>query len=154
MRKITLLSRAVVVVCIMLSTLIACKSSFAYTFSVETGDKIKIKLDTSSDWSIKQKDGSFSVNYNGDTILQGVFGTTKNYEDLKKAVLTDEKAKLIEESEKDGNTYVFYNYNGTTGEENNIILMVKDASTCVILGSTSSQSEVEEAFKRLIISKD
>ncbi len=154
MKKITLLSRAVIVVCIILITLVACKSSFAYTFSVETGDKIKIKLDTSDDWSIKQKDGSFSIYNNEETILQGVFGTEQNYTDLKKAVSTDEKAKLIEESEKDGNTYFFYSYDGTTGEENNILLMVKDASTCVILGSTSSQAEVEEAFKRLTISKE
>ncbi|MFQ7536069.1 MAG: hypothetical protein ACLRL6_01170 [Clostridium sp.] len=47
----------------MMLTLGACSasSSKSYTFNVETGDTIKVKLDTSNGLSLSQKDGQFTV---------------------------------------------------------------------------------------------
>ena len=59
----------------MMLTLGACSasSSKSYTFNVETGDTIKVKLDTSNGLSLSQKDGQFTVKKDEENILQGMF---------------------------------------------------------------------------------
>ena len=55
----------------------------AFTFQVETGDRIKIELDTSGgDYDLSQEDGHFAVEKGKDTVLNGVFLTEKRYEEF------------------------------------------------------------------------
>ena len=154
MKKVSLLCRTFAVLLLIVVTLAACKTSIAYTFTIATGDKIEIKLNTSEDWSLKQKDGAFTILHGEDTILKGLFGTEDNYKDMKEAIESDDKAKVIKESEKDGNQYIFYSYEGSSGMERDVILMVKDAKTCVIMAGNAEEQDVNEAIERLTITKD
>ena len=77
-KKIAVVFAAVLLV----AAMSACSthSSKSYTFKVETGDKIKIEMDTSGDYSFAQEEGRFRVEKGEDEILQGMFMTKEGYD--------------------------------------------------------------------------
>lgn len=96
-KKIAVVFAAVLLV----AAMSACSthSSKSYTFKVETGDKIKIEMDTSGDYSFAQEEGRFRVEKGEDEILQGMFMTKEGYDQYQ--TLKDSKeVKILADGEK------------------------------------------------------
>ena len=71
---------------------------------METGDTIKVKLDTSNGLSLSQKDGQFKVKKDEENILQGMFIHETWYNSYL-AIKGQQEMRVLEDTEKDGNTY-------------------------------------------------
>lgn len=151
-KKSTVLCYALALAIILLT---ACNFSTnkSYTFDVETGDKIKVALDTSSGLSLSQKDGQFSVTEDDENILQCIFITEETYNQYVK-IKGQQGMTVLEESEKDGNPYYMYEFEGEAGTEDNFILWVDDSNTGVILASLAGEEKAKKAFEKLVISKE
>lgn len=125
----------------------------SFTFQVETGDRIKIELDTSGgDYDLSQEDGHFAVEKGKDTVLNGVFLTEKRYEEFTE-VKNATNVNMLEER-VDGNSYMFYEVDGEAGIEHDFLIWVKDSHTGVLLGSLAGKEEAKAAFERLEFSVD
>lgn len=127
-------------------------SSKSYTFSVETGDRIQITLDTSDGYSLSQKDGVFSVASGEETILQGVFLLEETYDQYMELSETTDSMIILEENERDDVSYLFYEFVGETGTENNFVIFVKGSHTGVLIGSLSGKDAAKAAFDHLSFS--
>lgn len=124
-------------------------SSKAYTFSVETGDSIKVTLDTSDSFDITSKVPFIISDKNGET-SQGTFITAANYQAYVDAVKTDEKATILDSGEKDGNEYIFWTFNEA---EFNYVVLIKNSDTGVLIGNPTSEASAKESFQRLTFEK-
>lgn len=124
------------------------KTSKAYTFSVETGDKIKISLDTSDKYNLTS-DMPFVISCDGEILSQGTFITSEVYEQYMEAVNTDEKAKLIDSGIINSNEYIFWSYNES---EFNYAILVGDSKTGVLIGNNVSQESAKDCFDRITLS--
>lgn len=127
--------------------LTGCKSqsSMSYTFKVETGDSVKVTLDTSgSEYKLTQSDGTFAVEEEETAVLQGVFLTEDMYDQYKAAA---ETAGAIVETGDNG--FILYEYEGAAGVEHNILTMISDSDTGVIIASLEENDKVKEAYSKL-----
>ena len=123
------------------------KTFKAYTFNVETGDSIKIKLYTSDEYDITSE-VPFEISQDGDIKSQGTFILGEAYEQYKDVVDTDANAELLDAGNKDGNEYIFWSYNDS---EYNYAILIKGSSTGLILGNNVSEESAKECFNRLTI---
>ena len=123
------------------------KTSKTYTFNVETGDSVKVKLDTSDKYNITSE-VPFEISQDGDIKSQGTFIFGEAYEQYKDVVDTDENAELLDSGNKDGNEYVFWSYNDS---EYNYAILIKGSSTGLILANDVSEESAKECFNRLTI---
>lgn len=126
------------------------KTHKSFTFSVDTGDKVCIELDTTSGYDITS-DLPFEISQNGSSLSQGIFIEAEQYASYVDAVNSDDSAKVIESSTKDSNQYVFWSYNNS---EFNIVILVGDSNTGILLGNAISEESARECFNRLTISLD
>ena len=136
------------IVGVMLLTLTGCTKSESYTFSVETGDKIEVKLNTTNGYDLSS-DLPFTISKDGNTLSQGIFITISSYNEYVNAAKTDSLANVIDESSKDNIEYVFYSYNNS---EYNYVIKVKGSNTGILLGNPNSQEEAEKCFELLTFS--
>lgn len=144
----------IVSLCVIILNACSTRSSISYTFNVETGDKIEVSLDTSEGgYSLSQKDGRFTVKTDDTTILEGAFATKEMYDQQLEAVYNSTASKM-EEKEKDGNSYLFYEYEGESGTEDNFILWIKGSNTGIFLASLSGEEDAKSAFNCLSFSKE
>ena len=136
------------IVSVMLLTLTGCTKNKSYTFSVETGDKIEVKLNTTDGYDLSS-DLPFTISKDGNTLSQGTFITISSYNEYVNAAKTDSLAKVIDESSKDNIEYVFYSYNNS---EYNYVIKVKNSNTGILLGNPNSQVEAKKCFELLTFS--
>lgn len=132
---------------ILLLSLTGCNTSKAYTYNVETGDSVKISLDTSDQYDITSN-LPFVISHDEETLSQGVFMTAENYGQYVEVVNADETATLLDSGSKDGNQYIFWSYNGA---EYNYAILIGDSNTGVLLGNNVSEESARECFERLKI---
>ena len=132
----------------LLLSLAGCNSSKAYTYSVETGDTVKVSLDTSDKYDITS-DLPFAISCDGKALSQGSFITSEDYSLYVDVVDEDSNATLIDSGSKNGNKYIFWSYNET---EYNYAILIGDSNTGVILGNDVSEESAKECFGRLTIS--
>lgn len=123
------------------------KTSKTYTFNVETGDSVKVKLDTSDKYNITSE-VPFEISQDGDIKSQGTFIFGEAYVQYKDVVDTDENAELLDSGNKDGNEYVFWSYNDS---EYNYAILIEGSSTGLILANDVSEESAKECFNRLTI---
>lgn len=123
------------------------KTSKSYTFNVETGDSVKVKLDTSDKYNITSE-VPFEISQDGDVKSQGTFIFGEAYEQYKDVVDTDENAELLDSGNKDGNEYVFWSYDDS---EYNYAILIEGSSTGLILANDVSEESAKECFNRLTI---
>ena len=135
---------------ILMLIITGCTTSKSYTYKVETGDTIKIKLDTSDKYDIT-KELPFTIKKDDKTLSQGAFLTNDGYDQCISAVNTDSKAKVIESKTANGIEYTFYSYNDS---EYNYIIKIVDSNTGILLGNNVSESSARECFNRLKITKE
>ncbi len=146
------ISALLIVLCLVfaLSSCGDAKTHKSFTFTVDTGDKISIELITTGGYDISSN-LPFEISQNGTTLSQGIFIEAKQYESYVEAVNSDDSAKVIEASTKDSNQYVFWSYNDS---EFNIVILVSDSNTGILLGNVVSEESARECFNRLTISLD
>lgn len=123
-------------------------TSKAYIFSVETGDKIKVSLDTTGDFDLSS-DVPFAISMNGEIQTQGTFIYADVYEQYVQVSQNGEKTKLLDSGTKDGNPYVFWCFDG---KEYNYAIRVTGSDTGVVLGNMVSEQSARVCFERLTIS--
>lgn len=124
------------------------KTHKAYTFSVDTGDKIRVELETTDGYDFTS-DLPFEISKNGSAISQGTFIKAEQFESYAEAVNTDANAKVIEKATKDSNQYIFWSYNDS---EFNIVVLISKSNTGILLGNAISEDSARECFERLTIS--
>ena len=151
MKKIRIMVIVVMLLGLILFVLTGCekKTSKSYVFSVDTGDKIEIKMDTTGgDYDLTSKlPIEFSID--DEVVSQGTFGTEDAYDLYSDIWESDENAKLIEKKSRDNIKYIFYEYNGEAGTEYDYVIKIKHSDTCFILGNIESKSSAIEIFNRL-----
>ncbi len=133
------------------SLLVGCTTSASYTFNVANGDSVKVKLDTSDGYSLKQNEGHFMVNSGDDQILEGLFLSEEGFDDYD---LESPQITILEDNEKDTFSYYFYEYDDGTTVRNYYLIWIFDSKTGVLIGGTADKEETEEAFDRLTLSVD
>ena len=122
----------------------------SYTYKVETGDKIKIKMDTNDGYDLS-KDLPFTISKDDTELSKGTFLKEEGYSYYDAAIKNDKLAKVIDSGTKDKIDYTFYTFNNT---EYNYLIKVKDSKTGLIIVNKNSDSEAKEIFERLTITKE
>lgn len=129
-------------------TLTGCSSSIAYTYSIETGDKVVIELDTSDGHKLSS-DVPFEVSLDGEVLTTGTFIPGSSYDDYVYSVQDTEDAVLVDQGERDGLEYIFYSYGKA---EYNYIINIKGSDTGVVLSNGIDADTAREVFDLLTIS--
>lgn len=121
------------------------KTSKSYTFKVETGDKIEIKMNTTDGYNLTSE---LPIEFSKDdkVISHGSFGVESAYDQYYRIVKNSSMANIIEEKDKGNIKYIFYEYDNS---EFNYIIKIKDSKTCFILGNNKSKASAREIFERL-----
>lgn len=129
-------------------------TSLSLTYKIENGDKIKVTLNTSDGHSLSQEENATIVVKKGDeAILQGVFLTNEMYDGYINSIRSTEGITIVEENDKDGSDYIFYQFEGQSGTENTFIIKVKDSNTGALLASLSPKEDAKAAFEMLSFEK-
>lgn len=126
------------------------KTSKTYTFSVDTGDRIQIKINTTDGYDMTSE-LPFEISQDGEILSQGIFISEEQYGQYEQVVEDDEMATLIDSGEKEGNNYIFWSYDDS---EYNIAILVKDSGTGILLGNTISEETAWACFDQLEIKID
>lgn len=142
MKKV-FMSLAIIVV--MLLTLTGCTKSKSYTFTVETGDKIKVQLNTTDGYNLSS-DLPFKISKNGNTLSQGTFITIDGYNKYIEVINSNSNIKILDNGTRDGISYTFYSYNDS---EFNYVIKIDNSYTGILLGNPNSQEEAEKCFELL-----
>ncbi len=129
------------------ATIAGCTSSMSYTFNVGTGDKIVVKLDTSNGLSLSAKN-PITVSRDETDVSHIIFIEGDMYDDYASLANIDENVNVLESGEKDGNSYVFWNY----GSEWNCVLFVNGSDTAVLIGNAISEDSARECLNSLTFS--
>ncbi len=125
-------------------------TSMSYTYNVETGDAITVKLNTADGYSITS-DLPFTISKNGETVTQGYFITEETYQTYVSSLSGMEGAKVLGTGNRSDIEYISWCYNDT---EYNYAVLVKGSKTGVVLGNNISQASAEECLGRLTFSKE
>ena len=144
--------RYVLVLALVLA-LCACSTSKSAVFSVDTGDNIKVTVNTAEGLDLVME-VPFSVTREGRKLLTGSFVYGTYYDIYREAVEEDPKAAVLDEGAKDGNDYFFYTVDGASGVEHNFVVRVGGSGTAVVMGSLAGREEAEEAFRETVLSLD
>lgn len=132
---------------ISLLVLTGCTTTLSYTFEVETGDSVKVGLNTTDGYKISYK-VPFEISLDDEVLSTGTFVTLDQYNQYKDAVDMDNNVKIIDSGSKDDITYVFYSYNN---EEYNYLIKINDSKTGLLIGNIVSEKSAKEVFDRLTI---
>lgn len=147
MKKVLALALSAVLMICLLTACSNTKSSKAYTFTVDNGDKVKVALNTEDNYDLSS-DVPFTISCDGKTLSQGSFILAEAYQQYVSVVNTDKNAKLIDSGTKDGNEYVFWSYNDS---EFNYAVLIKGSNTGVVIGNPVSEESAKECFDRMTI---
>ena len=133
--------------------LCACTTSKSATFSVDTGDRVKVTVNTTEGLDLVMQ-VPFSVTREGRELLTGSFAVGSYYDTCREAVEEEPQAVILEEGTKDGGDYFFYTVDGASGVEYDYVVRVDGSQTVVLLGSLAGREEAEEAFREIVFSLD
>ena len=140
----------IVVVSFLLILFSGCTTSKSYTFSVSTGDKVKISVITNDGYDMTSST-PFNVTKDGKNVSTGTFASKEAYDYYKNAVNSDSSSTLIDSGTKGDTNYFFYEHDGST-KEYNYIIQIENSDTVVILGNTESEESAKNVFENLEIS--
>lgn len=152
MKKIKTLAAAAAV--FMLACFAGCQNvstSQSLTFEVETGDRIKVTLDTTEGDSLSQDSGTILVNHGDEQILQGVFLTRDQYEAQKTVIEGTEGVELLTDEDE---MISYYYEEGAAGPEAGYLFLVEHSDTGVYLASLADQETADQTFARLEFEKE
>lgn len=123
------------------------------TFSVTTGDQIKVTLNRIDGYKMDSK-SPFTVSKDDKDIMTGSFVTKEGYEQYYSLVKElnkedDSDTEIIKEGTKDGNEYIMYKVISEDKTEYDFVLMVAGSSTGVLLGCLESEDAAMSCFEAL-----
>ena len=133
---------------IVMLTFTGCGSKAAkYTYDTTTGDKIEMKLKNASDYKVSSE-MPFEITKGDELQVMGQFISLKEYESARKEIseMEDSKMTIVEESKKNGNEFICWNYNNN---EFLYLMKIKDSNTAVVLGNETSLEVAQDIFKKL-----
>lgn len=142
------LIRLLSVIFILTLILTGCTTSKSFIYKVQTGDSVKVKLDTSNGYNLSS-DLPFTISKDNTKLSQGTFITMDGYNQYIELVNNDTNSKIIDSGNKNGITYTFYTYNNS---EFNYVIKINNSNTGILLGNPNSQKEAEEIFEKLTFS--
>ncbi len=129
MKSKVLKSLAVLITAV--TVLTGCSTSMSLAFDIATGDSVKVKLDTSDGYKIKEDNGSFSiVNESDEIVLNGMWTSEELLSDYR-TVLSNGNVELTEETLA-GVPAETWEYEGDAGMEYNAILHISDNTLLLI----------------------
>lgn len=128
---------------IMIVSLTGCTTNKSYTYTVETGDKVKITLNTTDGYDLSS-DLPFTISKDGNNLSQGTFIQGSYYEQYVNAANT--QGQIIDKGSNDNIEYVFYSYNNS---EYNYVIKIKNSNTALLLGNPNSEEEAKNCFDLL-----
>lgn len=137
---------SILLVGIMIVSLTGCTTNKSYTYNIETGDKVKITLNTTDGYDLSS-DLPFTVSKDGNTLSQGTFIQGSYYQQYVETANT--QGQIIDRGSNDSIEYVFYSYNNS---EYNYVIKIKDSDTALLLGNPNSQEEAKKCFELLSFS--
>ncbi|MDD6175370.1 MAG: hypothetical protein PUC59_06390 [Firmicutes bacterium] len=150
MKRVLRISVLGVLFCVLLC---ACRTNMSVTYSVATGDSIRITLDTTDGCQMSGQ-SPFLISKNGVVLGTGIFLTMEDYSAYLSAVQEGgENIRVIEEGNRDGSDYIFYRCEGENSTEYDFLLKVKDSHTGILLGCETSQELAEACFEALTFEK-
>lgn len=135
--------------CAIVLMVTGCSTTKSYTFKVETGDKIEIKLNTNDNYDITSE-LPFAISKNDEVLSQGTFITIDSYNQYISAINKGNNTKIIESKTKNGLEYTFYSYNNS---EYNYVIKIVGSNTGLLIGNPISEESAKECFDRLTITK-
>lgn len=139
----------VIVVAVIIITTILIFGKFttklSYTYEVNTGDKITLSLNITDGYSMTQ-DMPFSITKDDGIISRGTFIEASAYEVYESSMDLTEGIVNSDKGEKDGITYLYFNYNNT---EFDYIIKINDSNTGLLLSNSISEESAKEMFERL-----
>ena len=135
--------------CMLAFVLTGCRSYKSYTYNVDTGDKIELRLDTTGGYDLTS-DLPFTITKDGETLSQGSFIIGEGYDYYAEGIKNDSGAEVIEEKTYNGLQYIFYSYND---REYNYVVKIVGSDTAVLIGNIVSEKSARECFDRLTIRK-
>ena len=135
---------------LILISLSACTSSKSFTFDVETGDKIKVELNTSDGYDLSSNI-PFEIRKDDKVLSQGTFIKLDYYDYYIDVINEDPDSYLIDSGSNNNIEYVFYSYNNS---EYNYVIKIKNSNTGILLGNNHSKQEAEKCFSLLTFSID
>lgn len=142
-RKLIIASAAV----LSLGVMAGCKvhSSRSFDFNVSTGERVKVKLDTSGGgFDLRQSDGQFTVSRKGKKVLVGKFAQSALYDQYADEIKEADGVKDV--SVKDN--VVSWTYEAGEKHEVNKVYKVSE-KTAAIVASQADKKTAEDAYSRL-----
>ena len=143
------------ILCLFSATIfVACSShsSESLTFNVETGDQIKVSLDTTNGYKLSQNDGTITVEKDGETILQGVFVTPEQFSEYDSSINSTFGVDILEHK-SEAPLFYLYQVEGESGTETDFLAQIDGAQAGVIFGSLSSLEDAKAAYNALTFEK-
>lgn len=132
----------------------ACTTSLSYTFTVENGDNIKVKLDTSGGYKLSQEGSEFCVSKDGVELTRGFFMTEEKYTSYFDNVEGAKGVSHFDSGTYNGNEYIYYQYEEDGTDTWYHVIIVEDSSTGVALSNTNGSDSAEEIFELLSFTKE
>ena len=132
--------------------LVGCDSNTnkSYTFNVETGDVIKITMNTSDSYNLTS---SLPIEFSKDDsiISQGTFIKEEDYNSYESTLKnnSDDSVNILDEGSKNGITYIFYNVNSNNESEYDYVIKIDGSNTAFVIENNISQESAEDIFNRL-----
>ena len=138
-------------VCLAAITLTSCSgANKSGTFTVETGDSVKVTVDAKNGYDISLDASPFIITKNETQIFSGTFLDQQYFEDYRDAFESSDSAELVDEGNKDGNEYFAF----IVGNECDYLVKVADSNTAIMLSSTAGTDAAKQAFDSITIQKD
>lgn len=128
-------------------------TSLSLTFRVETGDQIKVEMDTTDGYSLGQDDGEILIKKDKELYMRGVFLTEEMYQSNFEIVSAGEGATFQKEDIRDNNHCVYFQYDADGETRNACLVMVTGSKTGIRVEGAVPQEEAWEVFDRLHFKK-
>lgn len=136
---------AIIIVVSVILILGKVNNKLSYTYEVNTGDKISLTLNTSGGYSMTS-DMPFSITKDDGIISRGTFIEASAYEVYESSMELIDGIVNSDKGEKDGITYLYFNYNNT---EFDYIIKINNSNTGVLLSNSISEESAREMFEKL-----
>ena len=143
----------VICLTLMLAILVLCAgcngtTHFAYTYTLDNGSSLKVRLDTSEGHEIKAGP-PFEISYEETTLTHGMFKQGNLYQDYISVVEDTPTATLLDSGMKDGHQYIFWHLQGESHDEYNYAILLEGGEICILLANAVSEESAKEVFSRL-----
>ncbi len=125
----------------------------SYAFTMENGDQVTVRLDTTDGHKISQGNGRVYILLEEETVLQCIFLDTELCTAYDEEIRANPDVTILAERSQDGNKYLFYTVEGAAGTEHDFLVKISDTDTGMLIGSLSGEETALRAFKHLHLSK-